>query len=247
VFERFTPQARHVLVLAQEAARDLDHSFLGTEHLLLGVIDETGGTGARVLDARGVSRDAVAEEVLQRTGRGDPGSAAVRPPFTPRAKKALELSLREALRLDHSYIGTEHLLLGLIREGHGVAAQILVELGADLEGLRSDVQAFGESPGGGVVPRKTSARRVWSRGTRTVSARMSPELEPPEGAVKISYGRFSQTITDPELVASLSRASAEDLHAALRMAVVGDRQDPRPEQNEAEDDEELPGEGPEQP
>jgi ATP-dependent Clp protease ATP-binding subunit ClpA len=247
VFERFTPQARHVLVLAQEAARDLDHSFLGTEHLLLGVIDETRGAGARVLEARGVSREAVVEEVLQRTGRGDPESAAVRPPFTPRAKKALELSLREALQLDHDYIGTEHLLLGLIREGHGVAAQILVELGADLEGLRSDVQALGESPGSGSGSRRTSARRLWSRGARSVSARVSPEFEAPEGAVTISFGRFSQTITDPELVASLSRASAADLHAALRLAVVGDRQDPRPEQDEAEGDVELPRERSEQP
>jgi ATP-dependent Clp protease ATP-binding subunit ClpA len=236
VFERFTPGARHVLVLAQEAARDLDHSFLGTEHLLLGVIDETGGTGARVLEARGVSRETVVDGVMRRIGQSEPGSAVLRPPFTPRAKKALELSLREALQLDNNYIGTEHLLLGLVREGNGVAAQILGELGADLEGLRSDVQALGESPSSASGSRRTSARRLWSRGLRTVSARTSEEFAAPEGAVTISFGRFSQTISDPELVASLSRASAEDLHAALRSAVVEDRQASRPEPHEAGED-----------
>jgi ATP-dependent Clp protease ATP-binding subunit ClpC len=138
LFERFTDRARRVLVLAQEEARDLNHAFIGTEHILLGLIREGEGVAAKALDALGVTFDAVREKVEETIGANtnpSPGS----PPFTPRAKKVLELSLREALQLGHSYIGTEHMLLGLVREGDGVAAQVLNEMGADMSRVRTQV------------------------------------------------------------------------------------------------------------
>jgi ATP-dependent Clp protease ATP-binding subunit ClpC len=138
VFERFTDRARTVLVLAQEEARLLEHSFIGTEHILLGVLREGDGVGAEALRFLGVSYEAVREKVVETIGIA--GSApSGSPPFTPRAKKVMELSLREALQLNHSYIGTEHILLGLAREGEGVAARVLVELGADLPRVRQAV------------------------------------------------------------------------------------------------------------
>src|SRR6202051_2452379 len=138
LFERFTDRARRVLVLAQEEARDLNHAFIGTEHILLGLIREGEGVAAKALDALGVTFDVVREKVEEAIGPNSnpsPGS----PPFTPRAKKVLELSLREALQLGHSYIGTEHMLLGLVREGDGVAAQVLNDLGADMARVRTQV------------------------------------------------------------------------------------------------------------
>ncbi len=138
MFERFTDRARRVLVLAQEEARLLNHSFIGTEHILLGLIHEGEGVAAKALESMGVSLEAVREKVEETIGLA--GSAPTgSPPFTPRAKKVLELSLREALQLGHSYIGTEHMLLGLVREGEGVAAQVLQSLGADLPRVRQQV------------------------------------------------------------------------------------------------------------
>jgi len=138
VFERFTDRARRVLVLAQEEARLLNHSFIGTEHILLGLIHEGDGLAAKALEALHISLEAVRERVEETIGPA--GSAPTgSPPFTPRAKKVLELSLREALQLGHNYIGTEHMLLGLVREGEGVAAQVLRSLGADLAAVRQQV------------------------------------------------------------------------------------------------------------
>ena len=138
MFERFTDRARRVLVLAQEEARLLNHSFIGTEHILLGLIHEGEGVAAKALESMGISLEAVREKVEETIGMA--GSApSGSPPFTPRAKKVLELSLREALQLGHSYIGTEHMLLGLVREGEGVAAQVLVSLGVDLGRVRAQV------------------------------------------------------------------------------------------------------------
>ena len=131
MFERFTDRARRAVVLAQEEARLLDHNYIGTEHILLGLMAEGEGVAAKVLEAMKIDRDAVRRQVTELIGQG--GSAPIgHIPFTPRAKKVLELSLREALQLGHNYIGTEHMLLGLIREGQGVAAQVLHRLGADL-------------------------------------------------------------------------------------------------------------------
>jgi ATP-dependent Clp protease ATP-binding subunit ClpC len=138
LFERFTDRARRVLVLAQEEARLLNHNFIGTEHILLGLIHEGEGVAAKALESLGISLEAVREKVEETIGPA--GSATTgSPPFTPRAKKVLELSLREALQLGHNYIGTEHMLLGLVREGEGVAAQVLVSLGADLSRVRQQV------------------------------------------------------------------------------------------------------------
>jgi hypothetical protein len=138
VFERFTDRARRVLVLAQEEARLLNHGFIGTEHILLGLIHEGEGVAARALRELDITLPAVRAKVEETIGL--PGTApSGSPPFTPRAKKVLELALREALQLGHSYIGTEHLLLGVVREGEGVAAQALVSLGVDLDRVRQEV------------------------------------------------------------------------------------------------------------
>src|SRR6266567_2114737 len=130
MFERFTDQARRVVVLAQEEARRLNHNYIGTEHILLGLLSEGEGVAAKALESLGISLEAVRVQVQETIGQGQ-----VTPtghiPFTPRAKKVLELSLREALQLGHNYMGTEHILLGLIREGEGVAAQVLAAVRAD--------------------------------------------------------------------------------------------------------------------
>jgi ATP-dependent Clp protease ATP-binding subunit ClpC len=138
VFERFTDRARRVVVLAQEEARLLNHNYIGTEHILLGLIHEGEGVAAKALESLGISLEAVRKQVEEIIGQGTQ-SPSGHIPFTPRAKKVLELSLREALQLGHNYIGTEHILLGLIREGEGVAAQVLVKLGADLSRVRQQV------------------------------------------------------------------------------------------------------------
>jgi hypothetical protein len=138
MFERFTDRARRVVVLAQEEARLLNHNYIGTEHILLGLIHEGEGVAAKALESLGISLEAVRAQVEEIIGQGQSAPTG-HIPFTPRAKKVLELSLREALQLGHNYIGTEHILLGLIREGEGVAAQVLVKLGADLPRVRQQV------------------------------------------------------------------------------------------------------------
>src|SRR3954453_19505617 len=138
MFERFTYRARRVVVLAQEEARLLNHNFIGTEHILLGLIHEGEGAAAKALESLGISLEAGREKVEETIGPAG-SSTTGSPPFTPRAKKVLELSLREALQLGHNYIGTEHMLLGLVREGEGVAATVLGSLGADLSRVRQQV------------------------------------------------------------------------------------------------------------
>ena len=138
MFERFTDRARRVVVLAQDEARALNHNYIGTEHLLLGLIHEGEGVAAKALESMDVSLDAVRAQVVEIIGEGQSAPSG-HIPFTPRAKKVLELSLREALQLGHNYIGTEHILLGLLREGEGVAAQVLTKLGADLSTVRQTV------------------------------------------------------------------------------------------------------------
>ncbi len=138
MFEKFTDKARRVVVLAQEEAKLLHHNYIGTEHILLGLIHEGEGVAAKALESLNISLESVREQVQEIIGQGQqPPTGHI--PFTPRAKKVLELSLREALQLGHSYIGTEHLLLGLIREGEGVAAQVLTKLGADTNRVRQQV------------------------------------------------------------------------------------------------------------
>ncbi len=171
MFERFTDRARRVVVLAQEEARLLNHNYIGTEHILLGLIHEGEGVAARALESLGINLDGVRHEVVEIIGQGQQAPSG-HIPFTPRAKKVLELSLREALQLGHNYIGTEHILLGLIREGEGVAAQVLQKLGADLPKVRqtviqllsgvqgSEEQAAGASAGSGSRESSSSGSAV---------------------------------------------------------------------------------------
>ncbi|HEX5615879.1 MAG TPA: ATP-dependent Clp protease ATP-binding subunit [Acidimicrobiia bacterium] len=155
MFERFTDRARRVVVLAQEEARLLNHNYIGTEHILLGLIHEGEGVAAKALESLGISLEAVRAQVEEIIGHGGQAPSG-HIPFTPRAKKVLELSLREALQLGHNYIGTEHILLGLIREGEGVAAQVLVKLGADLSRVRQQViqllSGYAGTKEGGTAP-----------------------------------------------------------------------------------------------
>ena len=139
MFERFTDRARRVVVRAQEEAGALNHDFIGTEHILLGLVHEGQGLGAKALESLGISPETVRERVEDAVPAGQHPRPAGHIPFTPRAKRVLELSLSEAKVLGHSYIGTEHILLGLLREGEGVAAQVLTLLGADLDGVRERV------------------------------------------------------------------------------------------------------------
>ncbi len=138
MFERFTERARETVVLAQEEARALRHNYIGTEHVLLGLLREEEGLAARALDQLHVTLEEVRGQVAGIVGQGDEVTAG-QIPFTPRAKKVLELSLRESRALGHHYIGTEHILLGLARENEGVAARILLDLGADAEKIRNEV------------------------------------------------------------------------------------------------------------
>ena len=168
MLERFTGRARTVVGLAQEEARMLNHGYIGTEHFLLGLIREGDGV-AQALGLHAISLAAVRQQVGEITGRGERAPSG-RIPFTPRAKKVLELSLREALQLGHSYIGTEHILLGLIREGEGVAAHVLAELGADLSRVRQHVIQLlygdqGKDPAG-------PPAALPERGKRPVAARV---------------------------------------------------------------------------
>jgi ATP-dependent Clp protease ATP-binding subunit ClpA len=219
MFERFTDRARNVLVLAEQEARELHHRSIGTEHLLLALVREGEGVGARALAATGITLEAAREKVLGMVKPGPEEKVVGRPPFTPRAKKVLELSLREAVRLGHNYIGTEHLLLGLLGEGDGVGARVLTALGADLSTLRATVEELlkelqGERGRGGRA--QPLRRRLWPRGT------VATDLAP-SGAetVEVSFGKFSQTIADPELAAALSKITPDQLHAGLRQAVLG--------------------------
>ena len=177
MFERFTEKARRVVVYAQEEARMLNQNYIGTEHLLLGLIREQDGIAAKALESLNISLEDVHAQVEDLIGRGTfvPTGHI---PFTPRAKKVLELSLREALQLGHNYIGTEHILLGLIREGEGVAAQVLLNLGADLEKVRSAVIQllsghYGKQARGrrGAPRRRAAARRCSTSSAATSRAR----------------------------------------------------------------------------
>jgi prophage maintenance system killer protein len=160
-FERFTDRARRVVVLAHEEARMLNHNYIGTEHILLGLIHEGEGVAAKALESLGISLEAVRQQVEEIIGQGQQAPSG-HIPFTPRAKKVLQLSREEALNLGHNYIGTEHILLGLIREGGGVAAQVLVKLGADLNRVRQQVTQLlngyqGKEPAAAGPPSETAS------------------------------------------------------------------------------------------
>jgi len=193
VFERFTDRARRVVVLAQEEARLLNHNYIGTEHILLGLIHEGEGVAAKALESLGISLEAVRQQVEEIIGQGG-SSPSGHIPFTPRAKKVLELSLREALQLGHNYIGTEHILLGLIREGEGVAAQVLVKLGADLSRVRQQViQLLSGYPGSGTQPQ--------AGGEKAGATSGGSGGETPSGSLVLDqFGRnFTQLARDKKL------------------------------------------------
>ncbi|MFZ4518348.1 MAG: ATP-dependent Clp protease ATP-binding subunit, partial [Microthrixaceae bacterium] len=192
MFERFTDRARRVVVLAQEEARLLNHNYIGTEHILLGLIHEGEGVAAKALESLGISLEAVRQQVEEIIGQGGQ-SPSGHIPFTPRAKKVLELSLREALQLGHNYIGTEHILLGLIREGEGVAAQVLVKLGADLSRVRQQViQLLSGYPGSGTQPQG---------GEKATAGTGGGSSETPSGSLVLDqFGRnFTQLAKDKKL------------------------------------------------
>jgi ATP-dependent Clp protease ATP-binding subunit ClpC len=177
MFERFTDRSRRVLVYAQDQARDLNDAFIGTEHILLGLILEADGVAAKVLSSAGITYDAVREKVKEtKVAVAAPGA----PPFTARAKKVLELSLREALQLGHSHIGTEHILLGLVREGSDEGAQVLLDLGIELVQLRENVlqlisgQSGREFDGFPTPVQRESA--ILLGVVRTVGQRLRPDL-----------------------------------------------------------------------
>jgi ATP-dependent Clp protease ATP-binding subunit ClpC len=163
MFERFTDRARQAVALSQEEAKMFGHDYVGTEHLLLGLIHEGEGVAAKALESLGISLQAVREQVEEIIGRGQHAPSADIP-FTPRAKKVLELSLREATHLGHNYIGTEHILLGLMREGEGVAAQVLVKLGANLNLVRQQVIELLQGYQGQDEPGRRRAARLRSAG-----------------------------------------------------------------------------------
>src|ERR1700749_3307937 len=147
LFERFTERARQVVVLAQEEARTLKHNYIGTEHILLGLLREEEGLAARVLESLDITVERVRSQVVRIVGSGEEVTSG-QIPFTPRANKVLELALREALSLGHNYIGTEHILLGLVRENEGVAARILLDFDADSDKIRNEVIRMLSGPGG---------------------------------------------------------------------------------------------------
>jgi ATP-dependent Clp protease ATP-binding subunit ClpA len=183
VFERFTDRARATLVMAQEEARLLHHSFIGTEHILLGLLRQEDGIAGEVLTSFGVSLETARRRVQETVGApiaGAQHAELASPPFTPRAKKVLELALREALQLDHNYIGTEHLLLGIIREGEGVGAQVLIDLKVDLASARQRVLQFisehlDNDPSEGVE--RTSGATHFSRGATLSTGPRCPKCQ----------------------------------------------------------------------
>jgi ATP-dependent Clp protease ATP-binding subunit ClpC len=218
MFERFTDRARRVVVLAQEEARMLNHNYIGTEHVLLGLVHEGEGVAAKALEALDIHLEAVRQQVEEIIGKGQQAPSG-HIPFTPRAKKVLELSLRESLQLGHDYIGTEHILLGLIREGEGVAAQVLVRLGAELNRVRAEVIKLvhagrGEAERAGPRPsppiREVLFREVQSA-LRSIEERLSaierhlgmqgPAAAPDDPATPASDGPEAAAPDDPPAAA----------------------------------------------
>jgi ATP-dependent Clp protease ATP-binding subunit ClpC len=176
VFERFTSGARRAVVLSQEAARGLNHNYIGTEHLLLGLLGAGEGVAAQVFESLGISEDEARAQIEQIIPRGtEVATGAI--PFTPRAKKVLELSLREALQLGHRYIGSEHILLGLIREGEGVAGQVMAKLGADAVRARASVLQLLESVPAEPEPAGTRSTKAVIHSLETENHRLRAEVD----------------------------------------------------------------------
>jgi Clp amino terminal domain, pathogenicity island component/UvrB/uvrC motif len=223
VFQRFTDRARRVVVLAQEEARMLGHNYIGTEHILLGLIREGEGVAAKALESLGISLEVVRQQVEEIIGQGQ-GEQRGHIPFTPRAKNVLELSLREAQQLGHHYIGTEHILLGLIREGEGEAAQVLVKLGADLNRVRQQVirllHGYQENE-----PEAAPGGRRRGRPPSDVPARVSA-LEARLSAIELRVGSGPDTGALDEQIAQVRRdkESAIDVQDFEQATSLRDRE-----------------------
>jgi ATP-dependent Clp protease ATP-binding subunit ClpA len=225
MFERFTAYARHVVVLAQEQARGLNHNYIGTEHILLGLLAEPDGVAFGILQGVGMSLDGARQEVVDMIGLGKQQPSG-KVPFTPRAKKTLELSLREAVQLRHHYIGTEHILLGLIREGDGVAAQIMRKH-ADLSAIRTAV--LDAVPAGEEQESERGTARRWRR-ARLVS-RPSESVAPPSEQSLNATPAADTTLTEAARLAGaqpvgshhllLAALADEDSAAARALATLG--------------------------
>ena len=208
MFERFTDRARRVVVLAQDEARGLKHNYIGTEHLLLGLISEGEGVAAKALETMGIKGEAVRASVIEIIGEGEkPVEGHI--PFTPRAKRVFELSLREALQLGHNYIGTEHLLLGLLKEGEGVAAQVLTKQGADLAQVRQTViqmlsgyqrgddegrESVGAGVGGAGGPERSNSAILEQFGRNLTQAARENKLDPVIGR-RVEMERVMQVLS----------------------------------------------------
>jgi ATP-dependent Clp protease ATP-binding subunit ClpC len=191
MFERFTERARRVVVFAQEEARELNHNYIGTEHLLLGLLRDSGSVADRALRELEISQDAVREQVIEVIGRGKQAPSG-HIPFTPGAKKVLELSLREALQLNHSYIGTEHILLGLAGEGEGVAAQVLTKLGGSLSRVRNKVIELAPAGPGEGPELSSQLRRAGPRGPLDTFLRRLEAIEERLAAIERHLGLPSE-------------------------------------------------------
>jgi ATP-dependent Clp protease ATP-binding subunit ClpA len=204
MFERFTDRARRVVVVSQEEARLLGHDYIGTEHLLLGLVGVDDGVSGRALAAEGVTVDAARAKVEEIVGRGT-HTPSGHIPFTPRAKKVLELGLREAIALKHNYIGTEHVLLGLLREGEGVGCQVLASLGVDVAALEARVKGMIGAPGRGDIASPSFLRRI-GFGRRGAQGPVLTTMLEPAGADAPVLRRFSD---DAKRVAMVAGAEAQ--------------------------------------
>jgi ATP-dependent Clp protease ATP-binding subunit ClpC len=212
MFERFTDRARRVVVLAQEEARSLNHDYVGTEHILLGLLREGQGVAAKALESLEISPEAVREQVEEIIGQGQQAPSG-HIPFTPRAKKVLELSLREAQQLGHNYIGTEHILLGLIREGEGVAAQVLNRLGAELGGVRQEVITLLAGRQRGQRPVRVGVAGDWDVNIRTRLGAIEARL----AALERRIGTEPETGDQPEAGGEAETADQDPPSSAERV------------------------------
>jgi ATP-dependent Clp protease ATP-binding subunit ClpC len=209
MFERFTAYARHTVVLSQEEARRMNHNYIGTEHVLLGLLGEPAGVAYRILEAHGITLKGARQEVTELIGPGKQAQHSGHIPFTPRAKKTLELALREALQLKHNYIGTEHILLGLIREGDGVAAQVMRKH-ADLMELRMAV--LDAVPAGKAEEEGESGDEAANSVLRWLRQRLTVSISPKE--TRLPLGE----VAGPEPALRVTPAGEVTLTEATRLA-----------------------------
>jgi ATP-dependent Clp protease ATP-binding subunit ClpC len=225
MFERFTDRARRVVVLAQEEARLLNHNYIGTEHILLGLIHEGEGVAAKALESLGISLEAVRAQVEEIIGQGQSAPTG-HIPFTPRAKKVLELSLREALQLGHNYMGTEHILLGILREGEGVAAQVLAGFGADYARVRGQVLLLLNGEGEQAGPRTRLVRMTLPEDLRELDEQIVQVRRQKEAAIQANDVEGAAALRDRErqLLADRTRREQEWMADVDVGAVIDENQ-----------------------